>query len=69
MDNLDSIINMIEFSKIRASWHNDYKGDKYDNDSSRYLDESIESLKSAVILMENYREKNNIRYEHSFCTT
>ena len=26
MDNLDSIINMIEFSKIRASWHNDYKG-------------------------------------------
>ena len=26
MDNLDSIINMIEFSKIRASWHNDYRG-------------------------------------------
>lgn len=57
MDNLDSIINMIEFSKIRASWHNNYKGDKYDNDSSRYLDESIESLKSAIILLEEYRGK------------
>lgn len=57
MDNLDSIINMIEFSKIRASWHNDYNGDKYDNDSSRYLDESIESLKSAIILLEEYRGK------------
>lgn len=57
MDNLDSIINIIEFSKIRASWHNDYKGDKYDNDSSRYLDESIEGLKSAIILLEEYRGK------------
>jgi len=69
MGNLDSIINMIEFAKIRASWHNDYSGDKMDNDSSRYLDESINSLKSAVILMENYREKNNIKYENSFCIT
>lgn len=69
MDNLDSIIKMIEFAKIRASWHNDYSGDKMDNDSSRYLDESINSLKSAIVLLENYREKNNIKYDNSFCIT
>ena len=62
---MNSIIDMIEFARIRATWHNDYKGDKRDNDSSRYLDESINSLRSAVILMEDYRDKNNINYNNS----
>ena len=64
---VNNIIDMIEFAKIRATWHNDYKGDKKNNDSSRYLDESINSLRSAVALLENYREKNNIKYKDSFC--
>ena len=64
---MNNIIDMIEFAKIRATWHNDYKGDKKNNDSSRYLDESINSLRSAVALLENYREKNNIKYKDSFC--
>ena len=62
---MNSIIDMIEFARIRATWHNDYKGDKRDNDSSRYLDESINSLRSAVLLMEDYRDKNNINYNSS----
>lgn len=62
---MNNIIDMIEFARIRATWHNDYKGDKKDNDSSRYLDESINSLRSAVILMEDYRDKNNINYNNS----
>lgn len=61
---MNSIIDMIEFARIRATWHNDYKGGKKDNDSSRYLDESINSLRFAVALLENYREKNNIEYNN-----
>lgn len=63
---MNNIIDMIEFARIRATWYNDYKGDKRDNDSSRYLDESINSLRSAVALLENYREKNNIEYNNPF---
>ena len=67
MNHLTNVIDIIEFAKIRATWHNDYKGDKKDNNSSRYLYESINSLKSAVALLENYREKYDIKYEDPFC--
>ena len=63
---MNNIIDMIEFARIRATWHNDYRGDKKDNNSSRYLNESINSLRSAIALLENYREKNNIEYNNSF---
>jgi hypothetical protein len=62
MNHLTNVIDIIEFAKIRATWHNDYRGDKRDNDSSRYLHESINSLRSAVLLLENYSEKYDIKY-------
>lgn len=67
MNHLTNVIDIIEFAKIRATWHNDYRGDKKDNNSSRYLYESINSLKSAVALLENYKEKYDIKYENTFC--
>ncbi len=44
---------MMEYAKIRLNWYNDP-----DHSQIRYFNESLQCLKSIVLLMEDYKSKN-----------
>ena len=51
--NINQIIDMINFSLIRANWYNDPN-----HSDIRYLEDSLNSLRSVVLYMEDHIEKN-----------
>ena len=51
--NINQIIDIINFSLIRANWYNDP-----DHSDMRYLEDSLNSLRSAVLYLEDHIEKN-----------
>lgn len=51
--NINQIIDMINFSLIRANWYNDSN-----HSDIRYLEDSLNSLRSAVLYIEDHLEKN-----------
>lgn len=51
--NINQIIDIINFSLIRANWYNDP-----DHSDTRYLEDSLNSLRSAVLYLEDHIEKN-----------
>ena len=57
--NIDQIINMINFSLIRANWYNDPN-----HSDIRYLEDSLNGLRSVVLYMEDHIEKNGGKVQH-----
>ena len=57
--NIDQIIDMINFSLIRANWYNDPN-----HSDIRYLEDSLNSLRSAVLYIEDHLEKNGGKIQH-----
>lgn len=57
--NINQIIDMINFSLIRANWYNDPN-----HSDIRYLEDSLNSLRSSVLYIEDHLEKNGGKIQH-----
>ena len=56
---MKTILDMIDFARIRASWYDNGVKD-VNGDNIRFLNESINTLESALIYLKNYRDVENI---------